>query len=166
MARGYTLAEFLIASVATSAVLLALVAVYIHGYTIMRSSCARTWAQQRMNASLERIADAVRPAENVFLYQAYGPGGTPTNFGNCLFTISGKASNRVYRAGSTLYYVPVASHDSLNTSTDDVVLATSLATDTTFRMSNGAVMVTIRIMDGTFTNRQLIGTVTSFSQRN
>ncbi len=163
---GFTLTEFLVASVTASLMLVALIGLYIVGYRLFQGGTVRTWEQQRVNNAMERIADITRPARDVKLYRSYAVSPALTNAGAYLFAVGIGWTSAVYRSGTVLYYVPNTAVDNRNTSTDDVILATSVAPATQFVYTSKYLEVTLALTDPRATNRELIRAVTSIAPRN
>jgi len=163
---GFTLTELLIASVTTCLAMAALTSVFLLCYTMFRSGTVQTWEQQRMNHVMERLCEITRPASALKVYVAYGWNPTATNYGNYLLTYGKGWSSAVYRTGTTLYYVPNAAKDNRNTSTDDVVLATSVAPLTSFFYTDQYVRITLAFTDPRAPSNELIRAATSLSPRN
>lgn len=165
-ARGFTLTEFLVASATTALVIVTLIGVFILGYRLYHSGTLRAWQQQRVNNAMERIADIVRPARDIKIYRTYASSLSLTNVGAYLFAAGHGWSSGVYRSGTTLYFVPNTTTDNRATSTDDVVLVTSVLPSTMFVYTTRWVNVIVALSDPRATNRELLQAVTSVSPRN
>ncbi|MCX7848545.1 MAG: prepilin-type N-terminal cleavage/methylation domain-containing protein [bacterium] len=164
--RGFTLTEFLMASIITALVMLALVGVFIVGYRLYHGGTVRAWEQQRVNNAMERIADLLRPARDVKIYRSYGTSLSQTNIGAYLFAAGAGWSSGVYRSGTVLYFVPNTVTDNRATSTDDVILVTCVMPATLFCYTTRWIEITLALSDPRATNREVLRAVTSIAPRN
>ena len=168
--RGYTLVEFLVASVVIALVLVSLISVYIHGYAMLRRGAVQTWAQHRAHAALTLIGEEVRPAYTFDVFSAYSANpGNEVITGNYLKVVDlYSATSAFYRSGSTLYYVESEATDNKATSTDDVALVTDLmpVPASAFIGLYNRVQVVFRVCDPRETNRVLVAIDSYVTPRN
>ncbi|MCX7005027.1 MAG: prepilin-type N-terminal cleavage/methylation domain-containing protein [bacterium] len=156
--RGYTLAEFMVASVIIAMVLITLMGVYVNGYAIMRRGAIQTWAQHKANTALALVAEKTRPAYTFNVYTAYSasPGATVVS-GNFLKVVNMYSTTAAfYKSGTTLYFVESEATDNKASSADDLPLVTDLKAGNTFIGLDNQVQVFFRVCDPRETNRVLV----------
>lgn len=163
---GYTLTEFLVSSLVVAMTMTVLVSTFVFGIKLYKTGIVKTWEQQKMNLSMELIADNVRAAKRLVIYRDYGTSLVATNFGNYVLCAGTTWSSAVYRAGTTLYYVPDAGKDNRASSTDDRVIASYVYPQTLFRASNYTLFVQLALMEPANTNVLALSAFNFFSPRN
>ena len=163
---GYTLTEFVMATAIASVVLIVLIGLFIQGRAIMHSGCVHTWAQQRANSAMGVIGSRLRPAFHVDVYREYGPSPVLASHGNYLCMLCRGMSSAVYKAGTTLYYVPNMTADNRSSSADDGVLATGIMNTNVFYVQSTRVLVKFIFHNPKSTNQEVISAESVFSPRN
>jgi len=166
--RGYTLTEFLVASVIIAMILIALVSTYVNGYAIMRRSAVQTWAQHKANAALALVAEKIRPAYTFNVYASYsatpGAGVVSGNFLKVVNMYSTTAA--FYKSGTTLYFVESEATDNPASSADDLPLVTDLVAGNTFVGLYNQVQIVYQVCDPRETNRVLVSIDAFVTPRN
>lgn len=167
-ARGFTLVEFLVASVVSLLVLLALIGSFVHGIRMARHTVKRLWAQHRARAALEVVANCARPAYAYELYAAYAPSpGAQVLTGNYVrFLLTTGATSSIYRSGSTLYYIPSEAVDNRASSADDTPLLAGLAPQAIFVGGYNQLKFMAQLRDDQNTNLTLMAVTTYLTLRN
>lgn len=166
--RGFTLVEFLVGSVVSLLVLLALIGSFVQGMRMTRHTLTRLWAQHRVRAALETVTSCARPAYAYELYAAYAPTpGAQVTTGNYVrFLYTTGVTSSIYRSGSTLYYVPSEAVDNRASSADDTPLLAGLVPQAVFVGGYNQLKFTAQVCDDQTTNLTLMTVTTYVTLRN
>jgi prepilin-type N-terminal cleavage/methylation domain-containing protein len=140
--RGYTLAEFLIASAVISMVMVAVISVQMQGVGMLRTGTVRTWALRRALHASDQMGTVIREARDCAIFPNYRPAPSVTNGvteGDMLYAWGYGWTSSLYRIGETLYIS--------NQAAGQQILAGGVRPQTMFCLSNQCVEVMLEFVD-------------------
>jgi hypothetical protein len=166
--RGYTLTEFLVASLMIALVLITLITTYVNGYTMMRRGAIQSWAHYKAHTVLVLMAEKIRPAYTFDVYNTYSanPGAILITGDYVKIVNMYSVTSAFYKSGTTLYFVESDATDNKASSADDLPLVTDLKAGRTFIGLYNQLQLVFHICDPRQTNRVLVSIDAFMTPRN